>query len=220
MNKTDETAHHKRFQLDRIALFSDAVFAIAITLLIIELKVPSVTGPATDLKILEKLDEMIPEFIGFLVSFFVIGLYWLVHHRMFGYVVHYNRKLMLNNLLFLFSIVLMPFSSAFYSDYFITYTKIPMAFYVGNICFSGLMSYRLWKIISKSGSGLSHGLEDKVLVRYYLLRSLLIPATFLTIFLLSFIFNQFAYYLTLLTPFVNRGVAAYYRKKHPRLFAE
>lgn len=220
MNKTDATEHHKRFQLERIALFSDAVFAIAITLLIIEVKVPHVSLPVTDDEILVKLEEMIPKFIGFLVSFFVIGLYWLVHHRMFGYVVHYNRKLLLNNLLFLFSIVLMPFSSAFYSEYFVTYTKIPMAFYVGNICLSGLMSYRLWKILSKPGNKLSQGLEDKVLVRYYLLRSLLIPAVFLTIFLLSFIINQFAYYMTILTPFVNRAVAAYYRKKHPRLFAE
>ena len=212
--------HHKRFQIDRIALFSDAVFAIAITLLIIEIKVPNVTIPATDEKILEKLLEMIPEFIGLLVSFMVIGLYWLVHHRMFGYVVHYNRKLLWNNLIFLLSIVIMPFSSAFYSDYFITYTKIPMAFYVGNICFSGLMSYRLWKILSNPRNKLSQGLEDKMLVQYYLLRSLIVPSVFVVIFLFSFLFNQFAYYLTVLMPLVNRGVSSYYRKKHPRIFVD
>lgn len=212
--------HHRRFQIDRIALFSDAVFAIAITLLIIEVKVPHVTSPATDEKILEKMLEMIPEFVGFFISFFVIGLYWLVHHRMFGYVVNFNRKLLVNNMFFLLTIVLMPFSSAFFSDYFITFTKVPMAFYFGNICLSGLMSYRLWKILSKPGNVLTQGLENKVLVQYYLLRSMLVPIAFTTIFLFSFVFNQFAFYITMLMPFMNRGVSAYYRKKHPEIFTD
>lgn len=216
---TVEPTTHKRFQIDRIALFSDAVFAIAITLLIIEIKVPHVERPATDAAIWEKVREMIPQLIGFFISFIVIGLYWMVHHRMFGYIVNYNQKLLVNNLIFLLSIVIMPFSSAFYSDYFATDTRIPMAFYVVNICFSGLMSYRLWKIISQPGGQLSEGLENRTLLRYFLTRSLLIPATFILIFLLSFLIGSYAYFLTLLVLFMNRGISGYYRKKHPGIFA-
>ena len=213
-----EVDHHKRFQIDRIALFSDAVFAIAITLLIIEVKVPELERPVTDAQIGKRLIWVLPRMAGFVVSFYVIGLYWLVHHRMFGYVVGYNRRLLVNNLLFLFSIVLMPFSSALYSEYFITTTHIPMAVYVFNICFSGFMSYRLWKILGQPGSGLSQGLGNKILLRYFLFRSLMVPFVFILIFLLSLLFNQFAYFVTILVPLVNQTLINRFRKKHPGEF--
>src|SRR5947209_9460640 len=84
----------KEFQLERMILFSDAVFAIAITLLAIEIKVPAIDRHiATDDMLLKSLDELVPKFVGFFVSFYIIGLYWTIHHRMFGFVVNYNRKL-------------------------------------------------------------------------------------------------------------------------------
>src|SRR6266550_8626645 len=100
----------KEFQLERMILFSDAVFAIAITLLVIEIKVPQIDRHvATDALLLNALDELIPKFIGFFISFFIIGLYWTIHHRMFGYVIDYTRKLLWLNLIFLLAVVLMPF---------------------------------------------------------------------------------------------------------------
>ncbi len=216
--QANETDHQKKFQIERIALFSDAVFAIAITLLIIEVKVPEVESPVTDGKIWEALQRMIPRLIGFVVSFYVVGLYWMVHHRMFGHVVNYTRRLLRINLLFLFSIVLMPFSSAFYSDYFITYTRIPMAVYVGNICLSGLISYRMWRMLSRPQNGLSIGLEKGFMQRYHMIRSLMVPATFLLIFLVSLVFRQFAFFITMLVPLINLWVVSYFRKKHPADF--
>ena len=74
-------------------LFSDAVFAIAITLLALEIRVPEIARSiVSDHLLAEKLEELIPKFIGFLVSFMVIAIYWMVHHRTFGYVVNYDQK--------------------------------------------------------------------------------------------------------------------------------
>lgn len=102
--------HKKEFQVERLVFFSDAVFAIAITLLIIEIKVPSLHGlPVSDDSFLHAFSLLLPNLVGFALSFFIIGLYWSLHHRMFGYVTDYNGKLIWLNLLFLFSIVLMPF---------------------------------------------------------------------------------------------------------------
>jgi len=85
----------KEFQLERMILFSDAVFAIAITLLVIELKIPEISHDlVSEDKLLESLAEQIPKLIGFLISFFIIGLYWTVHHRLFGYVVNYTQRLL------------------------------------------------------------------------------------------------------------------------------
>ncbi|MBK7376852.1 MAG: DUF1211 domain-containing protein [Chitinophagaceae bacterium] len=104
----------KEFQLERMILFSDAVFAIAITLLVIELKVPEIErAELTEGKLLKALAHMIPQFVGFIISFMFIGIYWTVHHRLFGYVVNYTPKLLWLNLLFLFAVALMPFSTAF-----------------------------------------------------------------------------------------------------------
>src|SRR6476620_7776241 len=124
----------KEFQLARMILFSDAVFAIAITLLALEIKVPAFDRhTATDAQLVESLGELIPKFFGFLTSFFIIGLYWTVHHRLFGFVVNYTYKLLWLNLAFLLTIVLMPFSTAFYSEYVLQLLKTPVIVYTSNI---------------------------------------------------------------------------------------
>src|SRR4051794_16269100 len=95
----------KEFQLERMILFSDAVFAIAITLLALEIKVPEIDKHiVSDALLADKLNELIPKFIGFFVSFFVIGIYWVAHHRMFGFVVNYNQRLLWLNLFFLLAV--------------------------------------------------------------------------------------------------------------------
>jgi len=138
----------KEFQLERLILFSDAVFAIAITLLVIEIKIPEIKVNISDKALLKALGELTPKFIGFFISFWLIGLYWTVHHGIFGFVVNYNRRLLWLNLFFLLTIVLMPFSTGFYSEYsgavlFEKQLKVPMIVYVTNICATGIFNYKL-----------------------------------------------------------------------------
>ncbi|MEN9685099.1 MAG: hypothetical protein RLZZ28_885, partial [Bacteroidota bacterium] len=102
--------NRKLFQLERLILFSDAVFAIAITLLIIEIKVPELHEVSTQ-TIKQALAEKFPEFFGFVLSFAVVGLFWSTHHRLFGYVSSYDNGLLWLNLLCLFWIVIVPFTS-------------------------------------------------------------------------------------------------------------
>ena len=81
--------------------FSDAVFAIAITLLIIEIKVPEIDGAhANEHAFINSLLSLVPKFFGFIFSFFIIGLYWFIHHKMFGYVINYTNRLIWLNLCF------------------------------------------------------------------------------------------------------------------------
>jgi len=182
----------KEFQVERLVFFSDAVFAIAITLLIIEIKVPEIEGAITEKGFLHSLLLIVPKFVGFIISFFIIGLYWFIHHRMFGYVTGQNGKLIWLNLVFLFSIVLMPFSTSVYSEYstpqhiqLIT----PYLVYVLNICLTGFMNYMLWKYIGNFSNGvISEKFEDQFL-RNAKLRSLLIPLTFLLSLLVAIIIN-------------------------------
>src|SRR5689334_15399333 len=101
MNSQLHNELRKEFQLERLILFSDAVFAIAITLLAIEIKVPEIPrNIVTDDMLSEKLIQLISKFVGFLISFLLIGQYWTVHHRMFGYVINFTQRLIWLNILF------------------------------------------------------------------------------------------------------------------------
>ncbi len=204
----------KEFQLERMILFSDAVFAIAITLLALEIKVPPINRHiATDAMLLNSLDELMPKLVGFFVSFFFIGLYWTIHHRMFGYVINYTKRLLWLNLYFLLAVVLMPFSTAFYSEYIFRLLKTPMLIYAGNIIFLGIMNLLLWRHITNPKSNLTEGLpeEDK---KFFFVRAFVTPTIFLLISLLYLFANKkAALYLLFTIPIVMRLLRSFYFKK-------
>ncbi|MFA6517783.1 MAG: TMEM175 family protein, partial [Bacteroidia bacterium] len=84
-----------KFQLERIALFSDAVFAIAITLMMIEVKPPHLEHGTSFGMALIKLLQLIPTFIGTILSFFMIGIFWKRHHQLMKYMAAYNEKVIM-----------------------------------------------------------------------------------------------------------------------------
>ena len=169
----------KEFQLERLILFSDAVFAIAITLLVIEIKIPELPrDQVTDDHLLLKLAELIPKFIGFLVSFLLIGQYWIVHHRMFGYIINFNNRLIWLNLLFLLGVALMPFSTGFYSEYAGVPVLAPVIFYTCNIALLGILNFFMWRYISNPNKGLTENLSPQ-LARYSSLRAITVPVIFI-----------------------------------------
>ncbi len=137
--------HHpdrKEFQIDRLILFTDAVFAIAITLMVLSFTVPDLPATGTDKDFLIAMVNEIPKFFGFVISFFLVGLYWYLHHKSFGFVVNYTSGLIWLNLVFLFFVVLMPFSTSIYSEYSFSeriHLQAPYGVYVANICCLGIM---------------------------------------------------------------------------------
>jgi uncharacterized membrane protein len=187
----------KEFQIDRIILFSDAVFAIAITLLVIEIKSPVISKGEADNHIVNGLLDLMPRFIGFIISFFVIAVYWRNHHRIFGFVHGYSEKLIWINMIFLLTIVLMPFSSAYYSENFLY--GIPFYFYSCNIIFTGIVNYWLiTHVFSKKSALIKHHPTEKFL-KVFKLQSLATPIVFLLGMIISPYFpviSRFAFLLT------------------------
>src|SRR5690606_8165786 len=98
---------------ERLVFFSDAVFAIAITLLVLEIEVPHLHPGASPSEYWEALGELVPSFLAFLLSFMVIGRFWLSHHQIFGRVAHFDVRLVWPNMLYLLAIAFMPFTTAF-----------------------------------------------------------------------------------------------------------
>ena len=170
-----EPAHKREFQLERIILFSDAVFAIAITLLVLEIKVPHV-GEDKNNSLINILIGMTPKFIGFFISFLVIGQYWIVHHKLFGFVDDYDGGLLWLNLIFLMSIVLMPFSTALYSENI--KSTLSFVIYCSNIFTSGIIACILWRYVGSAKRNLSELNQHKDLLSYFSIRSLAIAFAF------------------------------------------
>lgn len=179
MAQAGHSSSKTNFQLDRICFFTDGVFAIAITLLVIEFKVP-VIEHATDVTLWHSLKEMTWKLLGFIISFCIVGYYWSVHHRIFGYVKKYTSRLLWLNLSFLFSVVLLPFTSGLLGEYAIeTELHLPYVVYVINICLTAFMNALLWFYLSNHNLDLlTHKISnDRILLGFYF--TLVVPVIFL-----------------------------------------
>ena len=116
--KTDRDIHLRtQFQIDRIAFFSDAVIAIAITLLVLEIKIPSIGKNITWNKIAATYGNSIfQHLIALLICFATVGSLWIRHHELFEFISGYNKRLIKINLYFLFTVILLPLSISFNLD--------------------------------------------------------------------------------------------------------
>jgi uncharacterized membrane protein len=103
-----EPSSHQDKETTRIEAFSDGVFAIAITLLILEIKVPMPGGGP----LAEQLVRQWPSYVSFLISFWFIGIMWINHHRMFNLIKRSDTMLVILNLLLLFGVTAVPFPTA------------------------------------------------------------------------------------------------------------
>ena len=97
-------------EYDRVLFFSDAIFAIAITLLAVDIRVPDL--PASLIHSSQQLRNAEPRIFGFVLSFLVIGLFWIGHHSIFRHIIALDRLLILINLLFLGTIAFLPYPTA------------------------------------------------------------------------------------------------------------
>ena len=102
-------------EFSRIVAFSDGVFAIAITLLVLQINVPSHITSDHDLA--RQITHQHGDLIAYAVSFAVIGRFWVIHHRFFGDIAGFDSRLMGVNLVYLALIVLIPYSSQIMGEF-------------------------------------------------------------------------------------------------------
>ena len=150
MRMNDKT----KFQVERIALFSDAVFAIAITLMIIEVKPPHLPHHSGNAEAIMELLRLSPMFFGVVLSFIFIGIFWLRHHQIMKHITAYNDKLLILNLSFLLTIVFIPFSTAFVFENVSAGSVVPMVFYNVNYILANIFNYWLFAYILNPKSGI------------------------------------------------------------------
>jgi uncharacterized membrane protein len=158
MSQSEQNA----LSFERIVFFSDAVFAIVITLLVLEIKVPHLER-FSEGALNDALLHMIPKFIGFLASFLIIGLMWFEHHRLFRYIKDFDAGLIWRNLFFLLSISFIPFPTALSSEYFASRTAF--IFYAGSFALAGLTKLWLWHYASSKSELLAENTTNDLILR-------------------------------------------------------
>jgi len=136
--------HSPEHSLERLVFFSDAVFAIAITLLIIEIHPPHLASDASDRAHLVTLANLIPSFVAFFISFFVIGAFWMGHHRAFSLARHWSPSLLFPNITMLAAVVFMPFATAYMGVNM--GQRVPTVLYDLTLMATGLLNTRLVRI--------------------------------------------------------------------------
>ncbi len=128
--------------MSRIGAFSDGVFAIAITLLVLQLEVRPGIGSTPEFW--RALGDQTANLISFAISFAVIGRLWYLHHRFMQMVREFDPRLIALNLLYLFFIVLIPFTSELVGDYGL---EVPMVtvIYTGNVALVTLVASLMYR---------------------------------------------------------------------------
>lgn len=124
----------------RVEFFSDGVFAIAITLLVLEIKVPESGSIATGLL------DLWPSYLAYVVSFIVIGAIWINHHAMFDWIARIDHQLLLLNTFHLLFIAFLPFPTAVLAEAFHVSSgrDVATAFYAGTLTMIGLLVSAMW----------------------------------------------------------------------------
>ena len=201
-------------QLERMTFFSDAVFAIAITLLIIEVHVPH-PAEHTDAAYLAALNALIPSFVGFVLSFLVIGALWAAHHRVFGMLTGYDPRLVWPNLLLLMTVAFMPFSTALMSSS--PGSHVPELMYAGTLLAAGLAQRALFAMALRPPH--IRGDVSPEMVAAARWRSWGLPTAAAITLLAAWVVPGLNNLLLLGLPFLIRGYAALGRRRALRRIA-
>ena len=174
--------HDTGLSFERVVFFSDAVFAIVITLLVLELKVPHLTEHS-ELSLRGALLELLPNVVGFVISFLIIGLMWIEHHRIFRYIENYDAGLLWRNLLLLLCVSFVPFPTALFSENYWSRT----AFILYTASFGGVatIKYLVWRHAAHANLLKKDVTPEKV--RSISRRSLAVPIACALAIVLSFV---------------------------------
>ena len=175
----------------------DGVFAIVMTLLVLELTVPHLSHSNVANELPKALIELWPVILSYFTSFIILGFLWIAHHDDFSYIKRVDRGLLWISIFYLMSIAFIPFSTSLLGEY--GDQQISVIIYASNIIIIGFWINLQWLYVTKK-----HRLVDKDLdptfIRLMARRALLAPIIYLIAIGISFIDIQASIILFIVYP--------------------
>ena len=181
---------------ERISAFSDGVFAIAVTLLVLDIKVPD-PATTTSAQLPGRLLHLWPELFSYALSFVIIGVYWVAHHLMLHSLKRADRTLLWINNLFLMCVAFIPFTAGLLGQF--RHDRAAVAVYGGSLVLTSLSLQVLWTYATRNGRLTDEPL-DPSLVRVGTARTLGAAAIYLAAIFLSWISPTISLVLYWLAP--------------------
>src|SRR5918995_1217161 len=184
-----------KIRLEHVVSFSDAIFAFSITFMAVTIQIPNLPENLSEAQIIQNLiGELGPRFAIYVISFFVIGVYWISYHQIFNHIVNSHTVIVWLNLLFLFFITLIPFAVDLQVDssYYVLFIL-----YALTLTFAGLLLTMVWLYARKKR--LIDNTLSQTEIQNILLESILLPSVYIFSILLSTIDLQTAYYFWIVT---------------------
>jgi uncharacterized membrane protein len=143
----------------RVEALADGVFAIAMTLLVLELHVPQLATSTPEGELMQGLLHAWPNFLTYAGTFLLLGVLWIGHHNQFHYVRRVNRRFLWLNILFLMCAGFMPFCTALLGTYI--HSRVAATLYGVSIFTTTLVLYAIWRYAARNGL-LSHEATPEV----------------------------------------------------------
>jgi uncharacterized membrane protein len=203
----------KNLELERLVFFSDAVVAIAATLLVLDLKLEKGSIHTLQFSDIIGLWE---KFSAFLLSFLMIALFWLIHHEFFSHIRKVDEKLAWANIFWLLFIVILPFSASMISSYPNQVTSTFL--YSSNILLITIFQNIIWDYVAVRPDYLKEETEVKLIQDTRLYCNIAILNGVVAVFL-SFISPPLAFLILFTRPLMKRiadGVLSLRRKKNDK----
>jgi len=126
----------------RLEAFSDGVFAIVITLLVLDIRIPKVDYNHLP----EALIALLPKILSYVYSFIIIGVYWISHHNVTRLVNKIDSVVLWGNILFLLSVCFIPFPTSLMGDY--PFKLIPVLLYGSSLLVANMIGFLIWAYVS------------------------------------------------------------------------
>jgi uncharacterized membrane protein len=180
----------ERQGFERLITFSDGVFAIAITLLVLDIRLPDSVQSMDNSQLLSALLALGPHYLAYVISFLVIGSLWMNHHRKFRLIQRYDRRLILLNIILLMTVAFIPFPTSVLS---VVGNRTATIFYALTIALNGLIALSISIYVAVHRNLLSPEIGPNVM-RGEIVRGLFAPVIFLGSISLAFINEDLARY--------------------------
>jgi uncharacterized membrane protein len=181
----------------RIEALCDGVFAIAMTLMVFDIKVPEVSPDAAKATLVREVLHLWPRFLVYGISFVMVGVYWVGHHNQYHYIRRTNRWLLWINICFLMFVALIPFSTALLGRY--PDRQLSVGIYAANLILVGVFLYLHWQYATSRRRLVDADL-DPVLIRLARRRILLAPVILVAAAALSLVSTAISILLFALIP--------------------
>ena len=135
--------------IERIAALSDGVFAIAMTLIVLGIRVPNLGSQGSETGLFRALVDLAPQFVTYLLSFLTLGIFWNGQQTQLHYLARANRDLAWIHLAFLAAVALMPFSASLLA--YNIGLRLALVVYWANIFVLGVVIYAGWRYATRAG---------------------------------------------------------------------